>query len=303
ARAATGRDRILKFEGAFHGNNDYGLMSLSPSGPSRFPRAEPSSSGIPAVLDETVLVAAYNDHEAVERIVAEWSSSLAAIVVEPVQRAIPPAPGFLEELRRLATRHGIVLIFDEVVTGFRLALGGAQEFYGVTPDLAAFGKALAGGFPLAAVVGKSELMAHAARKGAEGAYFSGTLSGNPVSCSAALATIEALSEPGTYARLSQTGERLQRRVEDALVTAGQAACVYGVGAMFQIHFGVGIPSDYRTARACDAAKLEAFAGGMIDRGILYTGQKAYLSLAHTLDEVDRIVEAVADVAAALAHEL
>jgi glutamate-1-semialdehyde 2,1-aminomutase len=155
ARAATGRDAVLKFEGAFHGSNDYALMSLFPAERLPFPQAEPSSAGIPAALRGQVLIAPYNDLATTSSIVSAYKDQIAAIIVEPMQRVISPAPGFLAGLRELADRHGIVLIFDEIVTGFRFGPGGAQERYGVTADLATLGKVIGGGYPLAAVVTSS----------------------------------------------------------------------------------------------------------------------------------------------------
>ena len=188
ARAATGRDMVLKFEGGFHGANDYSLMSMLPERQLPFPAAEASSAGIPAGLAENVLIAPYNDLVAAATLVEEYSTRIAAVIVEPVQRVISPVPGFLSGLRELTAREGIVLIFDEIVTGFRLGPGGAQERYGVTPDLATLGKVIGGGYPMAAVTGRRDLMALAdsSRKGQpDFAYFSGTLNGNAVAAAAA----------------------------------------------------------------------------------------------------------------------
>lgn len=290
ARAVTGRDKILKCEGAFHGNHDYALMSLTPRRPPAFPRPERSSLGIPTGLEDDVLVVPYNDLEAVRGVMEAHAGELAAVIVEPVQRAIAPRPGYLEGLRALTSRHGVVLIFDEVVTGFRLALGGAQEFYGVTPDLAALGKALGSGFPLAAVVGARSIMEYAARE-PDGAYVSGTLGGNPVSCAAGLATIEMLAAPGVYEGLLRSGERLRLGWSEAL---GEQGSAYGVGPIVQVHFGPAEPVDFRSARESDPAKLRAFAAAMIDHAVLYTGKKAYLSVAHTEQDLGTVVEVARD---------
>ena len=210
ARAATGRDAVLKFEGAFHGNHDAALMSLTPTRPSAFPHPERSSTGIPAAAEADVLIAPFNDLATAERIVSGHADRLAAIIVEPVQRVIPPAPGFLEGLRALCDRYGIVLVFDEVVTGFRLAPGGAQERFGVIPDVCALGKILGGGLPLAAVAGSIAVMQTAAGTGSTAAYVSGTLSGNPLAAAAGLATLDVLQQPDTYTRLDAMGERISR---------------------------------------------------------------------------------------------
>jgi glutamate-1-semialdehyde 2,1-aminomutase len=296
ARAGTGRDAILKFEGGFHGNHDAALMSLAPSSATRYPTAEPSSTGIPAAAAADVLIAPFNDLETTARVVGEHARRLAAIIVEPVQRAIPPGPGFLEGLRRLCDANGIVLVFDEVVTGFRLALGGAQERYGVVPDLCALGKALGGGLPIGAVAGSAALMSETAGSGAAAAYMSGTFSGNPLSAAAGLATLDVLSEPGTYDRLERVGETMRAGLTRALAHAGIEAAALGVGPIFQIVAAERPPASYREFAAADAAVPAALAGGLIDRGFLYTGAKGYLSLAHTDDQLERTIEAAGEVA-------
>ena len=183
ARAFTGRDKIVKFEGGYHGMSAEAQMSLAPSVRVNFPQAVPDSAGIPASVAAEMLIAPFNDPEYIRSLLAEHGREVAGIIVEPLQRIVPPAPGFLELLREEADRYGIVLIFDEVVTGFRFAYGGAQEHYGVTPDIATLGKVIGGGFPLAAIVGRADIMAHfdKAAVGAEGWLMQlGTLSGNPV---------------------------------------------------------------------------------------------------------------------------
>jgi glutamate-1-semialdehyde 2,1-aminomutase len=232
ARAATGRDAVLKFEGGYHGANDYSVMSLTPVGPADFPRGEASSAGVPAAVARDVLVAPYNDLAAVERIIEEHGDSLGAIIVEPIQRILAPQPGFLQGLRRLATRDGIVLIFDEIVTGFRVAPGGAQELYGVTPDLATLGKIIGGGFALAAVCSAAEILLLAApgRAPADGSVFiNGTLNGNPVAAAAGLATIDELMRPGVYGRLNAIGEQMRTGLSKAVARAGVDAQVVGTG--------------------------------------------------------------------------
>src|SRR2546421_1793006 len=185
ARAYRKRDKVMKFEGGFHGTHDYGLMSVVPRSPKAFPAPMADSAGIPHAIDGEVLVAPYNDLATTEALIDAHHDELAAVIVEPYQRTIPPAPGFLEGLRRATHRHGVPLVFDEIVTGFRFAYGGAQEFYGVVPDLAAFGKIIGGGFPLAAVVGREEIMRHLApeqaRTGGQ-VQQAGTLNGNPIAC-------------------------------------------------------------------------------------------------------------------------
>src|ERR1700737_89366 len=183
ARAATGRDKVLKFEGGWHGMNDDGLWGTVPSQASAYPNAEPDSVGIPEVLRGQVLVAPFNDAERAASIIAEHAHELAAVIVEPLERVLVPVPGFLQALRELTSDYGIALIFDEVVTGFRLAWGGAQERYGVVPDMATYGKAMSGGFPMAAIAGRSEVMAFLDARRIERSrlvWARGTLNGNPI---------------------------------------------------------------------------------------------------------------------------
>ncbi|MGH7161748.1 MAG: aspartate aminotransferase family protein, partial [Acetobacteraceae bacterium] len=195
ARAFRRRDKILKFEGGYHGMSDYSLMSLAPKRPGNFPRPVPDSAGIPASVSEEVLIAPFNDAELAASLIHEHRQELGGVIVEPMQRLLPPKPGFLEALRKATAEHGIPLIFDEVVTGFRLAYGGAQEYYGVVPDICTLGKIIGGGFPLAAIAGRADIMAHfdRARVGDERYLIQiGTLSGNPVAAAAGLASLEIL---------------------------------------------------------------------------------------------------------------
>ncbi|HSM19980.1 MAG TPA: aminotransferase class III-fold pyridoxal phosphate-dependent enzyme, partial [Hyphomicrobiales bacterium] len=223
ARAHTGRDKILKFEGGYHGMSESSLMSLAPKRLVNCPVAVPDSAGIPAAVSDKVLVAPFNDSEVARQLIAEYADELAGVIVEPFQRLIPPEPGFLECLRAETERHGIVLIFDEVVTGFRFAYGGAQAVYGVTPDVCTLGKVIGGGFPLAAIAGRDEIMAHfdKARAGEDGFLFQvGTLSGNPVAAAAGIATLEVLGRPGAYERIAATGRAIMQALDESLAGAG-----------------------------------------------------------------------------------
>jgi glutamate-1-semialdehyde 2,1-aminomutase len=213
ARAFRGRERILKFEGGFHGMSDHSLMSLAPKRLLDFPQAVPDSSGIPSRVRDEVLIAPFNDLEAVEALIHAHHDELACVIVEPLQRIIPPAPGFLEGLREITKRYGIVLIFDEIVTGFRFAYGSAQAYYGVTPDLCTLGKIIGGGFPLAAVAGRADIMSHFDRSIVGDDKFLlqiGTLSGNPVAAAAGNATLELLRSPGAYEKIFATGTTLMK---------------------------------------------------------------------------------------------
>ncbi|SVD30320.1 uncharacterized protein METZ01_LOCUS383174, partial [marine metagenome] len=190
-RAFTGKEKILKFEGGFHGTSDYALMSLTPPPSVEYPQAQASSGGIPKAIEDLMLIAPYNDLTTTETIINAHQDDIAAVIVEPVQRVIAPKPGFLQGLRDLTNRHNIPLIFDEVVTSFRLAYGGAQEFYGVTPDICTVGKIMGGGYPLAAVTGRADILSVYDRSASDNDTYVnqiGTLNGNPVACAAGLAT-------------------------------------------------------------------------------------------------------------------
>src|SRR5437870_2878940 len=230
ARAATGRDQVLKFEGGWHGGHDLGQLSAAPARPRPYPEALPDCDGIPAGVCRDVLVAPFNDSATAAAIIEQHHQHLAAVIVEPLQRSLRPEPGFLEGLRAITRRFGIVLIFDEIVTGFRLAWGGAQERHGVVPDLACYGKVIGGGYPVSAVAGTRGLLdlADAGRKGHDPyCFLSGTLTGNPVACAAGLATLDVLRQAGTYERLHALGDRLARGLRQVAQSAGVSLQVLG----------------------------------------------------------------------------
>ena len=288
ARAFRKRDKILKFEGGYHGMSDYSLMSLAPKRSGNFPQPVPDSAGIPRSLRDEILVAPFNDLEVVESLVREHRDELAGVIVEPLQRIIPPAAGFLEGLRKITADNGILLIFDEVVTGFRLAYGGAQEYYGVVPDLCTLGKVIGGGFPLAAIAGRADIMAHFDRStvGDEGFLMQiGTLSGNPVAAAAGLATLEILRRPGAYERLFATGRELMGTLAELLKGNGLAGQVTGEPPLFDVVFSGEPVRDYRGTLRGDAEMLRRFNALLRDRGVLKGESKYYVSLAHTPDDV------------------
>jgi len=297
ARAATGRDKVLKFEGGWHGMNDYGLWGTVPSRPSAYPNAEPDSIGIPDALRGQVLVAPFNDAERAATIIAEHAHELAAVIVEPLERVLVPVPGFLQALRELTTDYGIVLIFDEVVTGFRIAWGGAQERYGVVPDLATYGKAMSGGFPMAAIGGRAELMAHldGRRMPRERlVWASGTLSGNPISATAGLAALQVLERPGSYEHLHHIGGRLRREITAIGARYGFSAQTPGEDAVFGVRFmSVQAPRSWEDLLAADKDLGQQWAIALLKRGILVNpNEKFYISIAHTDADVDVTLEAV-----------
>ena len=297
ARAATGRDKVLKFEGGWHGMNDYGLWGTVPSQPSAYPNAEPDSVGIPDALRGQVLVAPFNDAERAATIIAEHAHELAAVIVEPLERVLVPVPGFLQALREITTDYGIVLIFDEVVTGFRIAWGGAQERYGVVPDLATYGKAMSGGFPMAAIAGRSELMAHldARRMPRERlVWASGTLNGNPISASAGVAALKVLERPGVYEHLHHIGGRLRREITAIGARHGFSAQTPGEDAVFGVRFtSLEAPRTWEDLLTADKDLGQQWAIELLKRGILVNpNEKFYISIAHTDADVDVTLEAV-----------
>jgi len=294
ARAFTRRDKILKFEGGYHGMSDYSLMSLAPRRSGNFPMAVPDSAGIPKSVRDDMIIAPFNDTEVVASLIREHKSDLAGVIVEPFQRIIPPAPGFLEKLRKITAENGVPLIFDEVVTGFRLAYGGAQEYYGVVPDLCTLGKVIGGGFPLAAIAGRAEIMAHfdKAKVGDENFLVQiGTLSGNPVAAAAGLATMAILKRPGAYQQLPATGRELMGVLGDLLKRAGIAAQISGEPPLFDVVFTDEPIRDYRSTLTGDPAMARHFNVLLRERGILKGEQKYYVSLAHTADDIKDTIAA------------
>ena len=294
ARAFRQREKILKFEGGFHGTHDYSLMSVGPKAPKAFPAPTPDSAGIPHAIQEHVLVAPFNDLAETEAILATHHADLAAVIMEPFQRLVPPEAGFLKGVREITTRFGVPLIFDEIVTGFRFAYGGAQEYYGVVPDLAAIGKIVGGGFPLAAVVGRSEIMRHLAPELEGTPEFvaqAGTLNGNPVAAAAGLATLAELRRPGTYERLFTTGRRIKTALQAAADSAGLAAYVAGEAPVFEIYFTDRPITDYRATLTADRSRHRTFTDELIRRGVVKAAQKFYVSLAHGEDEIRHTIEA------------
>jgi glutamate-1-semialdehyde 2,1-aminomutase len=304
ARVWTGRPKVLRFEGGLHGGNDYATHSTSPPRRSPYPRAIPDSDGTPPATTADVLVAEFDDLPGVEAVVAEHGAELAAIVVEPMQRAFRPSPGFLEGLRGLATASGALLVFDEIVTGFRLAAGGAQERYGVVPDLCTLGKALGGGYPVAAVAGRRDLLAVTAgrRRGKEPyAWVSGTLNGNPVGAAAGLATLDVLARPGSYDRLHALGQRLRDGLNAAGRAAGLPLWAVGDGPLCQVFFCPREPRRYADVLASDLDLRRRFGLALLRRGVLNVpGEKLYLSLAHSDADLDATLAAAHEALATLA---
>jgi glutamate-1-semialdehyde 2,1-aminomutase len=305
ARAATGREKVLKFEGGWHGGHDLGQLSGAPPRPHPFPEAVPDCDGIPAGAAHDVLVAPFNDLVATTALLEQHHAQLAAVIVEPLQRALSPLPGFLEGLRAVTRKLGIVLVFDEIVTGFRLAWGGAQERYGVVPDLACYGKVIGGGYPVSAVVGRKDLLRQAdpGQKG-RGPYcfLSGTLTGNPIACAAGLATLAVLRAPGTYERLRGVSGRLAEGLRNIGAAAGMPLQVLGEGPVLQVYFVDDRPlRNHRDLQKADKSLAIRFALELIRRGVYCTpGGKLYLSLAHSDADIDRTLDIAAAALSSLA---
>ena len=304
ARAYRKREKVLKFEGGFHGTSDYALMSVTPSTAEEFPLAVPNSGGIPRAIQELMLIAPFNDLETTSSIIEAHHDELAAVIVEPVQRIIAPRPGFLQGLREITSRYDIPLIFDEVVTGFRLAYGGAQVFYGVTPDLCSVGKIMGGGYPLAAVMGRGDIMSVYDQSLVDSDDYInqiGTLNGNPIACAAGLATLAELRKDGAYESLHNIGRKLRNGLVEICSENGFAVWSSGEDAIFDVYFLDGAVNNYRDGLAADGAIMGRLNQGLLERGILKGWpQKYYPSLAHTEEDVDRTLEAIREVVPTLA---
>ena len=289
ARAFTGRDLVLKFEGAYHGNHDYALTSTFPKALGNDPHGRDDTAGRPAGTRATMLVAPYNDAQTVERIVTEHRDALAAIIVEPVQRIIPAKPEFLQALRRICDETGVLLIFDEVVTGFRLAYGGAQAHYGVTPDLASFGKVIGGGGPLSCVAGQADVLdlCDPRRKGEpDYVYVNGTLHGNPVAAAATLAMLDELAKPGSYERLNAYADRACAACQTVLDRYGLPAIAEHTGSLWQILFMTKRPETQADMMAGDAAAMRRLDAECMKRGLYaLPGVRRFFSTAHGEDEL------------------
>jgi glutamate-1-semialdehyde 2,1-aminomutase len=293
ARAYRGRDKVLKFEGGFHGMSEYSLQSLAPKRPGNFPQAVPDSPGIPRSVSGDMLIAPFNNADLAASLIREHREELAAVIVEPFQRLLPPRPGFLEALRAVTEECGIPLIFDEIVTGFRFAYGGAQEYYGVMPDICTLGKIVAGGFPLAAVCGRADIMRHFDRGEVGDGVLPqiGTLSGNPVASAAGLATLEVLRDAGTYDRVFATGRRLMDGLAGMIRERGLPAQVIGEPVLFDIVFAEGEIFDYRSGMRQDGEALRRFNLTLRNEGVLKGDTKFYVSTVHDDDDVKKTLAA------------
>ena len=267
ARGATGRDKIVKFEGCYHGHAD-SLLVKAGSGLLTF--GNPTSAGVPEDFVKHTLVLDYNDVAQLEEAFANMGGEIACVIVEPVagnMNLIKATPAFLQALRRLCTQHGAILIFDEVMSGFRVALGGAQALYGIKPDLTALGKVIGGGLPVAAFGGRADLMGRMAPLGA--VYQAGTLSGNPVAVAAGMTTLKLVQAPGFYEALGAQASKLAQGLSAAARDAGVTFCADAIGGMFGIYFSETPPTSYAEMMAGDRAKFNAFFHAMLDEGVYF----------------------------------
>jgi glutamate-1-semialdehyde 2,1-aminomutase len=302
ARAFTGRDKIVKFAGCYHGHSD-GLLAKAGSGIATL--GLPDSAGVPAAHARTTVVAAYNDPKGVERIFERFGAQIAAIIVEPVAAnmgVVPPEPGFLEALRQVTSHHGALLIFDEVITGFRLAYSGAQSVCGVTPDLTCLGKIIGGGLPVGAYGGRRDIMEHVAPLGP--VYQAGTLSGNPLAMAAGIEVIGILGRPGVYERLETNATLLARGLEKAAAESGVRLHVSRAGSMLTPFFDIDHVRDYKSATASDTGQFAAFFNRMLNQGIYLPPSQfeaIFVSLAHTEEDIQRTVAAASRAFTAIAR--
>ena len=297
-RAFTGKEKILKFEGGFHGTSDYALMSLTPPPSVEYPQAQASSGGIPKAIEDLMLIAPYNDLATTETIINAHLDDIAAVIVEPVQRVIAPQPGFLQGLRDLTNRHNIPLIFDEVVTSFRLAYGGGQEFYGVTPDLCTVGKIMGGGYPLAAVTGRTDILSVYDRNVSDSDTYVnqiGTLNGNPIACAAGLATLAVMRESETYPKMHGAGAAIRTALIDICNETGVPVQSCGEDAIFDVYFSEQPISNYRDTLSADGAMMTRFNTELLERGVLKGAQKYYPSAVHSDTDIEKTIKAIREV--------
>ncbi len=301
ARGFTGREKIVKFEGCYHGHADALLVK---AGSGALTLGVPSSPGVPASVAEHTLTLPYNDIEAVRETFARLGAEIAAVIVEPVagnMNCIPPLPGFLEGLREVCSGHGSVLIFDEVMTGFRVALGGAQGHYGITPDLTTLGKVIGGGMPVGAFGGRREIMEHLAPLGP--VYQAGTLSGNPVAMAAGLKTLELIGVPGFHATLAERTRTLTEGLAERARAAGIPFTTNRVGGMFGLFFTeAAAVNSYAEVMACDAERFKRFFHGMLDEGVYLAPsafEAGFVSTAHGEAELEATLAAAERVFARL----
>ena len=295
ARAFTGRNKIIKFDGCYHGHAD-GLLVKAGSGVATL--GLPDSPGVPPEASALTISVPYSDGDTVERVLGRNRSQVAAVIVEPVagnMGTVPPAKGFLQRLRKLTREHGTLLIFDEVMTGFRLAYGGAQQLFGIRPDLTCLGKIIGGGLPVGAYGGNRSIMDWVAPQGP--VYQAGTLSGNPLAVAAGIAMLKALKKPGIYQELERRSARLEAGLRKAALDAGCPVTVNRAGSMLTVFFTASAVTDYQSARASDTRRFGRFFRALLERGVYFAPSQfeaCFVSAAHTVRDIDATVRAAGE---------
>ena len=291
ARAFTGRSKILKFEGAYHGNHDYAIVSTFPKETGNYPQGSPDSCGQPEATVSTMLVCPYNDLETLRKIVTEHHADIAAIFAEPVQRIIPAEPEFLHGIRKICDEYDILFILDEVVTGFRLGYGGAQQWYDVKPDLSTHGKVIGGGGPLSCIAGRADVinMSDPKLKGQPGyTYFNGTLHGNPVAAAATMAMLDELVKPGVYQRMNGFADDLCRETQKVLDQHGIPAIAEHTGSLWQILFMDKTPRNYADVLASDQVAMRKLDTLLMKRGqYVLPGVRRFVSTEHNAADLEQ----------------
>jgi glutamate-1-semialdehyde 2,1-aminomutase len=292
ARGFTGRDKIIKFEGCYHGHAD-GLLVKAGSGAMTF--GVPDSPGVPKSYAKNTITLPFNDRAALKKTIEKEGASIACVILEPVVGnvgCVLPKPGFLEAVRKMTKKFGIVLIFDEVMTGFRVSFGGAQAYYGISPDMTCLGKVIGGGLPVGAYGGRKEIMAMVSPEGP--VYQAGTLSGNPLAMTAGIETLKELAKKGVYAEIEKKSAMLEEGLADSARRAGVRTRFYRAGSMFCTYFTDREVFDYRTAKTADTAQFSKFFAGMLRRGVNIAPSQfeaGFMSLAHTERDIERTAKA------------
>ncbi len=295
SRAHTGRDKVLKFEGAYHGVHDYAQLSTAPRSLLPFPTPLVDTAGVPESVQQLMLVAPFNDVDALAAILADHGHEIAAVIVEPIQRILAPLPGFLQAVRELTAKYGIVMILDEVVTGFRYGIGGAQSYFDIVPDLATYGKIIGGGLPVGAVAGRAEIMdqANPSNKGKpDYVYQNGTLQGHMLGCAASLATMDVLERPGVYEQVFAMADRLRHGLREIFNEHEMGILTFGEGPMWHMLFTEEEPRNWRDVLRTDLKKMNAFETELLRQGLfILPGNRRFISICHDQNDLESTFEA------------